>query len=75
MSIKLMPLFLFPTLFVMSGCALGSTVPATVSDYCAIAKPIGYDGGNDTAATVKQIEAHNSQWVCVCEHDCPSLHH
>jgi hypothetical protein len=42
-----------------------------VSDYCRIAKPIGYDSKADTAETVKAIEAHNSAWVCVCEKDCP----
>jgi hypothetical protein len=42
-----------------------------VSDYCRIAKPIGYDSAADTAETVKAVEAHNSAWVCVCEKDCP----
>lgn len=60
-------------LFGLSGCVTGSIGqgPATVSDYCLIAKPIGYDGTKDTPETVRAIEAHNSQWVCVCEHDCP----
>lgn len=71
MSKKLKTLWLLPILTVMSGCALGSTAPAVVSEYCAIAKPIGYDGKLDTPATVKEIEAHNSKWVCVCENDCP----
>ena len=57
----------------LSGCVTGSIAPgpATVSDYCLIAKPIGYDSTKDSAETVRSIEAHNSQWVCVCEHDCP----
>jgi hypothetical protein len=42
-----------------------------VSDYCRIAKPISYDGLRDTPETVRDIEAHNSRWVCVCENDCP----
>lgn len=55
----------------MSGCATGLTVPAAVSDFCAIAKPIGYDRLRDTIQTVDEIEAHNSKWVCICENDCP----
>ena len=58
------------TLSVMSGCATVSTAP--VNSYCAIAKPIGYDSKIDTAETVKEIEAHNSKWACVCENDCPA---
>lgn len=54
----------------MSGCATVSTVP--VNSYCAIAKPISYDAKADTAETVKEIEAHNSTLVCVCENDCPA---
>lgn len=66
-------LWSLPILCALSACATGLTgpAPATVSDYCLIAKPIGYDGTKDTPETVKAIEAHNSQWVCVCEHDCP----
>ena len=62
-------LLLFPTLFVMSGCATVSTVP--VNSYCAIAKPISYDATQDTAETVKEVEIHNSVFVCLCEQDCP----
>lgn len=62
------PLILIGT----SGCVPGSTAPIVVSDYCAIAKPILYDSVKDTAETVKEIESHNSRWVCVCEHDCPA---
>jgi len=54
---------------VLTGCVTGST--ALVGDYCRIAKPIGYDSRKDTVETVKAIEAHNNQWVCVCENDCP----
>ena len=54
-----------------SGCETVSTAPA-VSDYCRIAKPIGYDSAKDTPETVKAVEAHNSTWVCLCEHDCPA---
>lgn len=61
------PLLLL-TLLVLSACATALTVPAnTTSDYCRIAKPIGYDSTVDSAATVKEIEAHNSAWVRVCE--------
>lgn len=60
------------TLLTLSGCATVSTTPApTVSDYCRIAKPIRYNSKLDSAPTVAAIEAHNSSWVCVCEHDCP----
>jgi hypothetical protein len=63
------PLILFGT----SGCALVSTPPpVVVSDYCQVAKPIGYDSARDSAGTVKAIEAHNSRWVCLCEQDCPA---
>ena len=65
-------LLMLPILCATSGCAIGSTGPAAVSDYCRIAQPIGYDSTKDTPETVKAIEAHNSQYVCVCEHDCPS---
>lgn len=69
---KLKPLWLLPILCVTSACVSGSTAPLVVSDYCRIAKPIGYDSKADTAETVKVIEAHNSQWVCLCESDCPA---
>lgn len=71
MSKLLMMLSLSPMLLAPSACVHGSTAPVVVSDYCRIAKPILYDGKADTPETVAQIEAHNSQWVCVCEHDCP----
>ena len=71
MSPKLKPLSLSLILFALSGCVHGSTAPVVLSDYCRIAKPIGYDGEKDTPETVKEIEAHNSKWVCVCEKDCP----
>jgi hypothetical protein len=69
---KLKLLSLSTILLGLSGCVTGSTVPAVVSDYCRIAKPIAYDSKLDTAQTVADIEAHNSRWVCVCENDCPS---
>lgn len=56
-------------LSVTSGCATVSTAP--VNSYCAIAKPISYDAKADTPETIKDIEAHNSAFVCVCEQDCP----
>lgn len=68
---KLITLFalLIPT--ALSGCAAVSTGPAVVSDYCRIARPITYDTAADSAETQRQIEEHNSRWVCVCENDCP----
>ena len=68
---QLKPLSMLLILAVTSACVPDSTVPA-VSDYCAIAKPITYDSVNDTAETVSEIEKHNSKFVCVCEHDCPT---
>lgn len=69
---KLKPLWLLSILFVTSACVSGSTAPLVVSDYCRIAKPIGYDSRVDSAETIRAIEAHNSAWVCVCESDCPA---
>ena len=66
---KLKPLLPLLILSVTSGCVTGST--ALVGDYCRIAKPISYDSKADTAETVKEIEAHNSKWSCVCNADCP----
>jgi len=66
--LQLLPLSLI--LPAMSACVTGSTAPV-VSEYCRIAKPLTFDGIADSAETVRQIERHNSQWVCVCEHDCP----
>jgi hypothetical protein len=53
----------------LSGCATVSTVPA--NSYCVIAKPITYDVTKDTSQTAREIEAHNSIFVCLCENDCP----
>ena len=69
MSPRLKLLWTLTTPLVLTGCVTGST--AIVGDYCRIAKPIGYDSKADSPETVKDIEAHNSKWVCVCENDCP----
>jgi len=69
---KLKPLWLLPILCVTSACVTGSTAPVVVSDYCRIAKPIGYDSKVDSAETVKAVEAHNWSWACVCDKDCPA---
>jgi hypothetical protein len=53
----------------LNGCATVSTVPA--NSYCVIAKPITYDVTKDTSQTAREIEAHNSIFVCLCENDCP----
>lgn len=60
------PLLLCLILTETSGCVTASTAPVANS-YCHIAKPITYDTIKDTLDTVKQIEAHNSQWIAVCE--------
>jgi uncharacterized protein YceK len=54
-----------------SGCAHVSTTQPAINSYCAIAQPMRYNSRLDTPATVAQIEAHNSVWVCLCEQDCP----
>ena len=69
-SPRLTPLWTLTIPLVLTGCVTGST--ALVGDYCRIAKPISYDSRIDTVETVKEIEAHNSKWVCVCESDCPA---
>lgn len=68
-------LLLFLMLPVLSACAHGSTALTATSDYCRIAQPMAYDSKADSAPTVATIEAHNSAWVCVCEHDCPEVPH
>ena len=58
----------------LSGCAgglIGGPVVKIVSEYCKIAAPIGYDSKVDSPETVAAVEKHNSQWVCLCENDCP----
>lgn len=70
MRTRLKLLSALPILLATSGCATGLTAPV-VSDYCRIAAPIMYNGAADTPDTVRQIEEHNSKWVCVCENDCP----
>lgn len=59
------------TLLVLSGCATASTTPPASGEYCRVAKPIRYNSKLDSPATVAAIQAHDSQWVCVCEQDCP----
>lgn len=68
--VKLLSLSLI--LSATSACVTGSTGVVTPSEYCRIARPISYDGKADTAETVSQIEKHNSQFVCLCENDCPT---
>lgn len=70
-SKKLRMLSALPILFAMSGCVAGLTEAEVKGDYCRIAKPITYDTTVDTPDTVRQIEQHNSEFVCVCEGDCP----
>jgi hypothetical protein len=63
-----LPLILSAT----SACVHDLTEAEIKGDYCRIAGPITYDTKADTPETVKQIERHNSQFVCVCEGDCPT---
>lgn len=79
--LKLRALFLLMILFALNGCAGGLIQPTlsptlapqiVFSSYCKLAKPISYDSAKDSPATVRQIEAHNSKWVCQCEGDCPA---
>lgn len=59
----------------LSGCAggliAGEPKVTVISDYCKIAAPISYDSKVDSPETVAAVEKHNSQWVCLCEGDCP----
>lgn len=62
------------TLSMTSACALGLTPPQPIpasGSFCAVTKPIYYDSKIDSSGTVKQIEAHNRKFVCLCEGDCP----
>ena len=75
MSRKLRVLLGLSILSGLSGCAggliEGETKVTVVSEYCKIAAPISYDSKVDSPETVAAIEKHNSQWVCLCEGDCP----
>lgn len=78
-SLKLKLLWLLPILFAISGCDVVLTPPKPIparqivqDSYCKLAQPIRYDSAHDSADTVRQIEAHNSTWVCTCEGDCPA---
>lgn len=71
MSNKLRMLCASLILLAMSACAIDSTAPGAVSNYCRIAQPISYDSVSDSPETVKAVEEHNSKYVCVCEGDCP----
>ena len=65
-------LLLLPMILIGTGaCVTSSTGIAIKGDYCRIAKPITFDGKADTAETITQIQLHNSQYMCVCENDCP----
>lgn len=69
---------LLPPLLILcaiAGCAAGSIGPRTraTDSYCLIASPLRYDSAADSAVTVREIEQHNSTWVCLCEQDCPKL--
>jgi hypothetical protein len=65
-------LLLWMTLIGVTACAsVLTTVPVT-NQYCSLASPIRYDSRLDRPETVAQIEKHNSVWVCLCEHDCPT---
>jgi len=55
-----------------SGCVTDLTEHVPTNGYCSMTKPISYDSKKDTPETVKQIEAHNSRWACVCDNDCPA---
>ena len=67
--VRLLSAFLI--LSMTSACATALIDPAPINSYCKVAHPISYDSVKDTPETVKQIEDHNSRWVCVCENDCP----
>ncbi len=64
-------LIVFLTLFALTGCDLNMTGPVPLNNYCALTKPITFDGTKDTKQTIAEIEAHNSRFECVCNRDCP----
>lgn len=60
-------------LLAATGCASGSTAIETgkgTPAACDMFQPIRASS-RDTAETQRQIDAHNSVWVCLCEKDCP----
>ncbi len=64
-------LITFLILIGLTACVPNTTDPVPLSNYCALTKPITYDTTKDTPETVAEIEAHNSRYECVCNHDCP----
>lgn len=62
-------------LILLQACAANTTEVRTVSDYCLIAKGIGYASPNgtetaenkfDTPLTVAEIEVHNNKYESLC---------
>ena len=52
----------------VAGCGIGFGGP-TPGEYCLIAEPIRFSDA-DTSETKREIDRHNSKWVCVCEDEC-----
>ena len=59
---------LIPALLATAACTTAST--ATDAS-CRAFRPIAFSARGDTPETVRQVKAHNSKWVCLCEGDCP----
>ena len=55
---------------ILIAITLSACATASGDSYCRIADPITFSD-LDTAETRAQIEEHNAEWVCACEHDCP----
>ena len=84
MSKRLIALLIVPIAMLSTACAHGGTDagPAAVSEYCLIAKGIGYaakpsaateDARNrfDTDETVASVEEHNLRFEAVCPDRVP----
>ena len=63
----------WPLLILLLAGASGCAPVSPVSDYCLTAKPIvptRDERAMLSEETERQIDQHNSDWVCRCEHDC-----
>ena len=59
---------LIPALLATAACTTAST---GTDAGCRVFRPIHFSARGDTPETVRQVKAHNSKWVCLCEGDCP----
>lgn len=59
---------LIPVLLATAACTTAST---GTDAGCRVFRPIFFSARSDTPETVRQVKAHNSKWVCLCDGDCP----